>query len=351
MEHSFRDNNVTRLTEKLKDLKRNLLGKSEENIETNEKIGESTNIDSNPPILINYVTLNRLGLTKRNLSRILESTEDFEMHITDSNSRDDSWAYIQSLEDSRIKSKTRLDLNRGPIYPLNLCLTKRKPNQYFMTIDSDVYIKTDNWISRFMEVFKAFPEAGVLGVMRDAPYPRYMPPVIPKVNGEISYLQLKNAAVGVDLDFVPGHLMCLRPELIDEIGYWSEENGYGDAELSPRVNHYTSFKAGYLTTVEIDMKQSIGCSECQVRNFCNLSKSINTCFALSKKSNMNESFVTKHGWKYLDTFNELKEGKRTAYCASILDPESMKDHVYNHEWAKDNFDYYINNSNNYEDIK
>jgi len=77
MEHSFRDNNVTRLTEKLKDLKRNLLGKSEENIETNEKIGESTNIDSNPPILINYVTLNRLGLTKRNLSRILESTEDF----------------------------------------------------------------------------------------------------------------------------------------------------------------------------------------------------------------------------------------------------------------------------------
>jgi len=65
---------------------------------------------------------------------------------------------------------------------------------------------------------------------------------------------------------------------------------------------------------------------------------------------MNESFVTKHGWKYLETFRELQEGTRTAYCASILDPESVKNHVYNAQWANDNFDYYIKNSNNYEDI-
>lgn len=338
------DNNSASFTDSVKEFTKNLFSKG--NNENSNSIKKT-----NPPIFINYVTLNRLGLTKRNLSRILESREDFELHIIDSNSKDSSWEYIQSLKDSRIKSKTRLDLNRGPIYPLNLSLSKRKPNQYFMTIDSDVYIKTDNWISKFMEVFDAFPEVGVLGVLRDAPYPRYMPPIIPKVNGEISYLQLKNAAVGVDLDFVPGQLQCLRPELIDEIGYWSEENGYGDAELSPRVTHYTSFKVGYLTTVEIDMKQTIGCGECQVRDLCKLSKSINTCFSLSKKSNLNESFVTKHGWKYLETFRELKEGQRTAYCASIHDPESMKNHVYNQEWANDNFNYYIQNSNNYENIK
>ena len=310
-----------------------------------------TNLGNNPPLFINYVTFNRLGLTVRNLTRILETNEDFEMHIIDSNSRDNSWDYIQSLTDSRIKWKTRLDLNRGPIYPLNLSLTKRKPDQYFMTIDSDVYIYTDNWISKFMEVFKAFPEVGVLGVMRDNPYPRYMPPIIPQVKGEISYLELKNAAVGVDLDFVPGQLQCLRPELINEIGYWSEENGYGDAELSPRVTHYTQFKAGFLTTIEIDMKQLLGCDECQARDFCKLSKSINTCFTLSKKSNMNESFVQKNGWKYLEIFKELEEGKRTAYCASMLDPESIKNHVYNQAWADENFDYYIKNSNQYGDIK
>lgn len=344
MKQSFKDDNVTHFTDTVKEFTKKLFSNGNENSQSNKKS------ERNPPLFINYITFNRLGLTIRNLTRILESSEDFELHIIDSNSKDNSWDYIQSMKDSRIKSKTRLDLNLGPIYPLNLSLTKRKPNQYFMTIDSDVYINTDNWITRFMEVFDAFPEVGVLGVMRDTPYPRYMPPIIPKVKDNLSYLQLKNAAVGVDLDFVPGQLQCLRPELINEIGYWSEENGYGDAELSPRVNHYTSFKAGFLTTVEIDMKQSIGCDECKGRDFCKLSKSINTCYALGKESNMNESFVRKHGWKYLETFKELEEGKRTAYCASIHDPESIKNHVYNEAWAKENFSYYIQNSNNYKDI-
>ncbi len=342
MKQTIADENS--ITNAVKKFTQNLFSKNP--AETpNNKVSEKR-----PPLFINYVTLNRMGLTIRNLSRILESKEDFELHIIDSNSRDNSWDYIQSLTDSRIKSKTRFDLNQGPIYPLNLGLTKRKPDQYFMTIDSDVYIYTDNWISRFMEVFNAFPEVGVLGVMRDTPYPRYMPPIIPRVKGDVSYLELKNAAVGVDLDFVPGQLQCLRPELIQEIGYWSEENGYGDAELSPRVTHYTSYKVGFLTTVEIDMKQSIGCDECQGRDLCKLSRSINTCFTLSKKANMNESFVRRHGWKYLETFKELEEGKRTAYCASMLDPESMRNHVYNKEWANENFDYYIKNSNQYEDI-
>lgn len=343
MKQSFIGDNFASLTDTLKGLKQNMFSKGDNVSSQNDK-------RSNSPVFITYVTLNRLGLTKRNLSRILESREDFELHIIDSNSKDNSWEYIQSLNDTRIKSKTRLDLNQGPIYPLNLSLTKRKPDQYFMTIDSDVYIKTDNWIAKFMEVFDAFPEVGVLGVMRDTPYLRYMPPIIPKVKGDISYLQLKNAAVGVDLDFVPGHLQCLRPELINEIGYWSEETGYGDAELSPRVNHYTTFKAGYLTTIEIDMKQSIGCDECQCRDMCKLSKSINTCFTLGKKANMNESFVKKNGWKYTEIFKELEVGKRTAYCASIHDPESIKNHVYNQEWANENFDYYIQNSNSYGEI-
>lgn len=345
MKQSIVNENVTSFTDTVKEFTRNLLNKSNEESETHRKA------ENNPPLFINYVTMNRLGLTKRNLSRILECDDDFELHIIDSNSKDNTWDYIQSLNDKRIKSKTRFELNQGPIYPLNLSLTKRKPNQYFMTIDSDVYIKTDNWISRFMEVFKAFPKVGVLGVMRDDPYPRYMPPVIPRVKGDINYLELKNAAVGVDLDFVPGQLQCLRPELINEIGYWSEENGYGDAELSPRVHHYTSFKVGYLTTVEIDMKQFIGCDECKAREYCKLSRSVNTCFLLSKRANMNESFVKRNGWKYTETFKEMEEGKRTAYCASIHDPESVKNHVYNQEWAKENFDYYVKNSNNYGEIK
>jgi glycosyltransferase involved in cell wall biosynthesis len=344
LKQSFFSGNINRFTETVKEF----FNKNNNYIERSESIENSENkhvsISKIPP-LVNFVTFNRMGLTIKNLKNILDSEEDFEMHIIDCNSKDNTWDYIQSLDDKRIKSKTKFTLNLGPIYPLNFSLTKRKPGQYFITIDSDTYIKTKNWIARFMEVFDAFPEVGVLGVMRDNPYPRYMPPIIPKVKGDISYLQLKNATVGVDLDFVPGQLQCLRPELIDQIGYWSEENGYGDAELSPRVTHYTSFKVGYLTSVEIDMTQYIGCDQCQGKDICKLSRSINNCHSMSKKLNYNESFVRKFGWKYLETFKELEEGKRTVYCASVHDPESMKNHVYNQIWAAENFDYYIKNSN------
>lgn len=316
-----------------------------ESYEFIDDIETEKNDNEKIPPYINYVTFNRMGLTIRNLNNLLDSDEDFELNIIDSNSKDNTWDYIKSLNDRRIKSITRFNLNIGPIYPLNYGLTKRKPGQYYITIDSDTFIKTKNWIARFMEIFDAFPDVGLLGVVRDKPYPRYVPPVIPRQKVDIGYLQLKNANVGVDLDFVPGQLQCLRPELIDVIGYWNEECGYGDAELSPRIVHYTPFKVGYATTVDIDMTQYIGCNVCQGRELCKLSRSVNTCFSLSRTSNYNESFVRVHGWKYKEIFKELEEGKRTAFSASALDPLSIINHYYNHIWATENFDYYVKNSN------
>lgn len=137
----------------------------------------------------------------------------------------------------------------------------------------------------------------------------------------------------------------MRPGLLKEIGYWSEENGFGDAELSPRVVHYSSFTAGFITTIEIDMTQRITCEECMGKDFCKLSRSICDCFEFSKIHNKNESFVAKNTWKFIQSFQELKEGRRTAYCASIHDPESIKTHKYNADWAYDNFNHYIINAN------
>jgi hypothetical protein len=301
--------------------------------------------DPSYPPYINFACFNRLGLTVRNLTELLNSDEDFELNIIDCNSKDNSWDYIQSLNDSRIKSRIRFEKNCGPIFAANFGLSRRKPHQYFFVIDSDTFIKTKNWIARFMEVFKTFPEVGLLGLMRDRPYPRFMPPIIPRVSGDCSYLELKNADINSEMDFIPGHLQCMRPGLIREIGYWSEENGFGDAELSPRVVHYTNYKAGFITTVEIDMTQRITCEECQGKAFCKLNRSICDCFMFSRIHNKNESFVEKNTWKFKQSFQELKEGKRTAFCASIHDPESVKTHFYNAEWAYENFNHYILNAN------
>lgn len=292
-----------------------------------------------------------MGLTARSLKSILDTTDDFEMHIIDSNSKDDTWEYIQSLNDSRIKSKTRLPVNSGPIFALNLNLSKRAPDQYFFSVDSDVVIKTKDWITRFMQVFNEFPDVGLLGVQRTAPYYPVYPQIVPQSKNGVMYLQLKNGYVDVILDFVHGCCIGMRPELIKEIGYWSEETCYGDAELSPRIANYTDFKAGYMTDqnllplIDIDMTQYITCAECSVQEFCKQDKVSDTCFNIHRVSNQNTPFVTKFKWKYLAFFKELEEGKRTAYCASIYDPESMATHEYNRDWALENMNYYIANSN------
>jgi glycosyltransferase involved in cell wall biosynthesis len=294
---------------------------------------------------ISYITFNRLGLTSRNLHALLNTTDDFELHLVDSNSQDGTWDYLQSLNDSRIKSKTRLPLNQGPIYAVNCNLSKRKPDQYFIALDSDVLLLTPDWITRFMQVFDKFPEVGLLGIPRTRPYPDYLPPAITREKDGISYLQLRDGKVGASLDFVPGHCQCLRPELIKIIGYWSEENYFGDADISVRINNYTPYKAGFLTNISISMEQSIPCDLCGAKAWCSLDKVNNTCFSTRNAKYKNEAFVEKNYWKYTEFFNELQEGRRTVYCASIHDPVSVLTHVYNAGWAQDNFNFYITNAN------
>ncbi|MGB8451410.1 MAG: glycosyltransferase family A protein [Anaerocolumna sp.] len=297
------------------------------------------------PPLISYSTFHRMGLTVRNLNSLLRTTDDFELYIIDNNSQDDTWEYIQSLSDSRIKSKIQLPINFGPIYPINMNLTRRRPDQYFIVLESDVYLYTPDWISRFMKVFEMFPEVGLLGVPRPIPLPGYEPDVVTIEKYGISYNQLKYCEVGSIRDFVPGHCQCLRPELINTIGYWCEENCYGDAELSIRINKYTPFKAGLTTNIPIDMTQFIPCQACEGIQFCKLDKITRTCFDIRNSKYRNAQFSNANRWKYFEYFNELNQGKRSVYCASIHDPVSYQTHLYHMDWAMENFNYYAANAN------
>lgn len=281
----------------------------------------------------------------RNLNSLLRTTDDFELYIVDNNSQDGTWEYIQSLQDSRVKSKVRFPVNAGPIYPVNFNLARRRPDQYFIVLESDVYLYAPDWISRFMRIFQTFPEVGLLGVPKANLPAGCQPDVIPMERNGVSYLQLRKSEVGTIADFVSGHCQCLRPELIGAIGYWCEETGYGDAELSVRVNKYTSFKAGFVPDIPIDMTQAIPCQACEGSPWCKLDKAGNTCFDMLKRKHKNLSFSETYRWKYFEYFNELALGKRTAYCASIHDPESYATHFYHMDWALENFGFYVTNAN------
>ena len=133
--------------------------------------------------------------------------------------------------------------------------------------------------------------------------------------------------------------------MIDIIGYWSEECHYGDAEISGRISNYTHYKAGFVTDIKIDMQQTMPCSSCECQRLCKLEKKNINCFRIHRSKYRNVSFVKLYGWKCKEFFKELEQKKRTVYCASLHDPDSIRKHIYNAGWAKENFNYYINNGN------
>lgn len=297
------------------------------------------------PPLISYVTFNRLGLTIRNLSAILDSDGDFEIRIVDNGSTDDTWQYLQSLNDSRIKSRLQNGVNTGQTYALNLNLVQRKPDQYFITLDNDVYIGTKDWIKHFMKVFRAFPDVGLLGVQGIGPLPGDPAPFIPRKDGKVSFLELDKDAPFSEQTYIPGFCQCLSPELLEEIGFWNEENGFGEVDLTLRVNQYTPFKAGLVTDIDIEMPQTLDCSSCPYQDKCGFDKVEETCFTTYQKHYKNDAFKKKYHWKFVETKKDMESGARPVYCASALNAESMEKHIFNLDWALENHRFYIENAN------
>ena len=297
-----------------------------------------------PPI-ISYVTFNRLGLTVKSLTSLLGTTDDFELHIIDNKSTDGTWQFIQSLNDSRIKTRTHIDINAGLIYSLNINLSKRRPEQYFITLDNDVCIETEDWISKFMKVFEKFPEVGLLGVEKAIIYPKRLPPIIHKKTNGIAYIEIENEFPDVENNSVPGNIICLRPELLNEIGYFSEENCFGTTELCYRVNNHTNYKTGFVSNIKIKMPQEIECINCQYANKCILDKETETCISKYNKLNKNNEFMDKFKWKLDETIIDLQSGARPVYSASANDGNSTSNNIFNMEWAMDNFDFFIKNAN------
>jgi len=294
---------------------------------------------------VSYITFNRLGLTVKSLTSILNNRENFELHIIDNNSADNTWEYLQTLKDSRIKSKTRLPVNAGQINSLNLNLTKRRPDQYFIALDNDVIIESQDWITRILNAFKTFPEVGLLSVMAGSPPPAKLPPVIPVFKNSLFYLELSKDSANTIPDCFPQGCLALRPQLINEIGYWSEENYFGNPELVFRVNRFTSFKAGILADISMSLPPEINCVECQYKEKCKLNQSKETCFSIYNKFSKNDLFRESFKWKMDETVKDMQSKTRPVYCASLYDYESMSNRIFNMDWAIENIKFFVDNAN------
>ncbi|PKM94205.1 MAG: glycosyl transferase [Firmicutes bacterium HGW-Firmicutes-1] len=287
--------------------------------------------------LICFITWNRAGLTALNLRALLDTNDDFELYIIDNNSQDDTWQFIQSVKDERIKCKKRFDINRGEVYAINYALSKRNKEQYFILVENDIRIKTKDWVTKFLDTMETFPELGLLGATNQVILEYEVKPLPELISkGEVGYYGVYQ---------VRGCCNCFRPELLDQLGYFNEETGWADRDNCFRINKFTNYVTGYSSCIEIELTKSILCNQCLIKDQCSLLKDATTCFEVYKKNDQYPQFTAAMSDKHAAYTHELLEGKRSIYCASIHDPESIKNHVYHKEWALDNFQFFIDKAN------
>lgn len=288
-----------------------------------------------PPI-VSFITFNRAVLVAKNLEALLKTEEDFELYIVDNHSTDDTWKYIESIKDERIKCKQRFDKNRGCIYGVNFVLSHRKKDQYFIHSDSDVEVKSKRWFSDFMKAFDLFPNLGMVGAANDS--------ICAKLALE-NVLSLKRGFGIYELPAITGCFICIRPEIFDLLGYYSEETCGADLEIAERIRKFTPYKIAILPSLPIDQTQWINCEDCKMRDLCSLGKKNAECMRICQRNykhiEFNKQLVIA---KRKQFFQDIAEGKRTPYCASIHDQASIDNHYYDKESAEENFRFFIENT-------
>ncbi|PKM94206.1 MAG: glycosyl transferase [Firmicutes bacterium HGW-Firmicutes-1] len=288
------------------------------------------------PPMVSFVTWNRAGLNARNLTALLKTTDDFELYIIDNGSKDDTWEFIQSLEDDRIKLRERFEVNRGLVYAMNYILRKRKKEQFYITLDSDVSVLTEDFVRKYMNVMDAFPEVGLLGAVRDTFF---------EEKNIKSQLIAQNDEGFYPFHIIVGCCICIRPEVFEYLGYWNEETCGADIDICARINKMTPYKTGFIPTIFIDQTQRISCDDCLLKEKCTLIKMDENCFDQYDRLYKHREFAKIIQVKEAAYLQELNAKRRTAFCASIHDPDSTIDYVYNHESAKENFEFFIKNAN------
>lgn len=289
--------------------------------------------------LVCFITWNRLGITIRSLQGLLQSKAQFDLIIIDNNSCDGTWDYLQTIEDDRIILMERMQ-NRGVVYAINYALTYRKKNQFFWLVENDVHFQDIDWFEKVERIFDTFPDLGLVAVPRIGLFEEknITKKVIENEDGTVGYHPVGH---------VLGCCTCLRPEILDILGYWNEETHAADIDLNYRIVRYTPYNMGYAKDIMMDQLQSMRCDKCSYKEECSLIPKSRTCLQCYKEH------CIVHDREYIDELRqghrvfmkELEQGDRTVYCASIHDEDSQVNRTYKKELAEGFFNHFLVDGN------
>lgn len=279
---------------------------------------------------IGFVTWNRMGMNIQNIELLLKTNEDFELYIIDNGSNDDTWEYLLTLKDDRIKEIKRFNKNNGLVYALNYTISKRRKNQPFINIDSDVSILNDKWIQNCENIIKEFPEIGILGNVRPTYFKERNVPYTEMIRNNVKFWHTSSLI---------GCCMYFPSDTLNKIGYFNEEIYLPDIEIYGRVKIMNKW-LGYCPNNNI-LYKPVNCNTCQHKGICNNPIMINgtpNCFIHYNKNYKHDKIYQKNN-KLLKKFLREVDNKNL-YCPSIHDSESIKKYPYNIKLAESNFRFF-----------
>ena len=280
--------------------------------------------------IIGFICWNRMGMTIQNINLLLKTNNDFELYIIDNNSKDNTWEFLQTLNDSRIKEIKRFDKNYGVVYALNYVISKRKLGQPFINIENDVSILNTDWISNCEKVIKEFPEIGVLGNVRPTYFKERNTTYNEFIRNKIKFWKTNG---------IIGCCMYFTSEIMNIMGYFNEELCLPDIEIGKRMDILGKW-IGYCPDNKI-LYQQIKCSKCNHAGLCKSADITDKNLDCFKSYNLE--------YKHLKFFNKnikaMKEymkniNRNSLYCPSIHDKKSLEKYQYNIKKAMSNFDFF-----------
>ncbi len=189
-------------------------------------------------VSIIILAYNQLDYTKKCIESIFKHTEfSFELILVDNGSTDDTWAYMESLRESKgtiirlIRNRENLGFAGGNNQGIAV-----SSGEYVLLLNNDTLV-TEGWLKRMIACAKARPGSGIIGPMSNHVSG---PQLVEKVNYNVRTggglnkfsrkFSAKHKGKAKKILRVVGFCMLIKQEVIKKIGGLDERFGKGNFE-------------------------------------------------------------------------------------------------------------------------
>ena len=281
------------------------------------------------PPFITFMTFNRLGNTIPSLASLLEKDEDFDLYLLDNYSQDNTWEYLNSINDPRIKSKFRSDKNIS-FSLLNKALLERDQDQDYINIEYDVTICTSNFIQIFQDIFTEDKSIGSLSGSRED--------LICKLSKSITV-----GEYSIYPSPILGFCMAIPYEVMNKLGYFNEMSFGADIDFNKRIDKVLNKTSGYCENILCKVANIPLCEDCSI--FGSLCKGDKIC---------TKFYNSCHGEFYkrfaAQIHNRIAEhvAQNRIFCDTIHNPEcsltseEQQIAINNINWIASNYQQFLN---------